>query len=322
MHRAKSTFILGLLLLLFLPAQAQSEALNRALGERIEFVQTGGPASVTLQVTVFQPDGPGPFPVAIINHGKDIGNPRMQARNRPIAATRQFLARGYAVVAPMLHGFAGSGGTLVQHGCDTRANGEAPTQDLAAVIKWLQTQTWADTDNMLMAGQSYGGLATMAYSQDPDPGVKLFINFAGGVRYADDCDWEKNLREAFKSYGQKSQAPSVWFYGENDSYFPPRVIKPAFQAFEDAGGKGEMVAYGPFGKDAHAMFANVDGVEVWLDKVLQTMKHRGLPIKVILPRYGRTDVGPAPTGHADADVDDFKSLRQVDALAGKAYSAF
>jgi dienelactone hydrolase len=301
-------------------AQAQTEVLNLSLGERIEFVKYDDSDSVGLQVTVFQPDGPGPFPVVVINHGKDLGDPHLQARHRPVAAAREFLERGYAVVAPMRRGFAGSGGTLVEDGCNTEANGQTQTEDFAALVKWLRTQSWADTSRMMMAGQSYGGLTTIAYSQDPDPGFKLFVNFAGGVKYAIGCQWQLRLREAFQSYGKKSRAPSMWFYGENDSYFPPGTIAPAFTAFEAAGGNGEMVAYGPFGGDAHGMFANVDGVDIWLDKVLLRMEKYGLPVEVTLPRYGRVGGPSQSTGYAE--LADIVALKLVNEGSEKAYSAF
>ena len=271
------------IIFLVAPASAQGRDLEHALGERVEFLPSGGDDPVDLQVTIFQPAGYGPFPVVVINHGLDIGDPRRQARNRPLAAARQFVERGYAVIAPMLRGFAGSGGTLAEHGCNTRANGEAAQQDLNAVVRWLKLKSWADTSRMVMTGQSYGGLNTMAYSQNPVPGFKLFVNFAGGVKYAIGCEWELRLQEAFESYGKLSRMPSMWFYGQNDSYFPPRIIAPAFEAFKASGGNGELVAYGAFKTDAHAMFANHDGVGIWLDTVLLKMKQQGLPVDIEQP---------------------------------------
>lgn len=291
-----------------------------ALGERIEFVKNDKFIPVSLQITVFQPQGPGPFPVVMMNHGKDVGNTHLQGRNRAINATREFLKRGYAVVAPMRQGFAGSGGAPVGEGCNIDGNGQAQAEDVIAVVRWLGTQSWADTSRMMMTGQSHGGLTTMAYSQAPAPGFKLFVNFAGGLRYLTGCQWELALRDAFQSYGKKSKMPSIWFYGENDSYFPPPVIGPAFKAFVEAGGNGEMVAYGPFGVDAHAMFGSVDGLDIWLDKVLVKMKDVGLPVDVVQPQYGRVDGAPAATGYAD--VADIAALKAANAGSENSYKTF
>jgi dienelactone hydrolase len=208
----------------------------------------------------------------------------------------------------------------VGDGCNIEGNGQAQAEDVVAIVRWLGTQPWADTTRMMMMGQSHGGLTTMAYSQAPDPGFKLFVNFAGGLKYPTGCQWELALRDAFGSYGRKSKIPSIWFYGENDSYFPPPVIAPAFKAFVDAGGNGEMVAYGPFGVDAHAMFGSVDGLDVWLDKVLLKMKAAGLPVDVVLPQYGRVDGAPAATGYAD--VADIAALKAANAGSESSYRSF
>ena len=63
-----------------------------------------------LETTIFLPRGDGPFPVAVINHGKAPGPASMQPRARFESATAEFLQRGYAVVAPMRTGFSKSGG--------------------------------------------------------------------------------------------------------------------------------------------------------------------------------------------------------------------
>ena len=318
--KAAARVLMSLLVTLQLPALAQNIELNASLGERIEKVKNDKFMAVSLQVTVFQPVGSGPFPVVVLNHGKETGNNHLQPRNRVINATREFLKRGYVVVAPMRQGFAGSGGTAVGEGCNIEGNGEAQAEDIAAVVRWLGTQSWADTSRMLMAGQSHGGLATMAYSQNPAPGFKLFLNFAGGLKYATGCQWELALRDAFQSYGKTSKTASMWFYGENDSFFPPNVIAPAFKAFLDAGGNGEMVAYGPFGVDAHSMFSSMDGLEIWLDKVLLKMAQVGLPVAVVLPQYGRV-VG-APAGTTFAKVSDVDALKRVNASSESAYRIF
>jgi dienelactone hydrolase len=301
-------------------AQAAEVPLNAMLGERIEFAKNDKLFPVRLQITVFQPEGAGPFPVVVLNHGKNGGNAHLQDRNRAVHATREFLKRGYAVVAPMRQGFAQSGGAAVGEGCNIAGNGDAQAEDVRSVVRWLDTQPWADTGRMLMIGQSHGGLATMAYAQDPQPGFKLFVNFAGGLRYTTGCQWEFALRDAMGRYGKSSRAPSLWFYGENDSLFPPNVAKPAFQAFLDAGGNGEMVAYGPFGVDAHAMFGSADGLDIWLDTVLAKMSESGLPVEIVAPQYGVSPAAPVSSEYAR--VDDLEALKRVNAGSEESYRKF
>ncbi|MBP8310021.1 MAG: hypothetical protein KAY46_22280, partial [Burkholderiaceae bacterium] len=51
--------------------------------QEISIAKQGGLISVTLEATLYRPDGPGPFPLVIINHGKESGDPKFQRRYRP-----------------------------------------------------------------------------------------------------------------------------------------------------------------------------------------------------------------------------------------------
>ena len=87
-------------------AQAQvssgASELNAALREQVVMIPERGKLfSPELETTIYRPPGEGPFPVAIINHGKAAGDTRFQSRYRPLGAARFLLARGYAVVVPM-----------------------------------------------------------------------------------------------------------------------------------------------------------------------------------------------------------------------------
>jgi dienelactone hydrolase len=293
------------------------------LNETITVVKNDRLLPVSLEVTVFKPDGNGPFPVVMINHGKEATNNRLQARSRYPNVAREFLRMGYAVIVPMRQGFSNSGGAAVGEGCNIAGNGEAQADDLVAVTRWIKAQAWADSARMIMMGQSHGGLTTLAYAQNPDPGYKLFVNFAGGLMWTSgNCQWQENLRRAFASYGAKTKVPTLWFYGENDSLFPPSVITPAHQAYVDAGGKAEMVAYGPFGTDAHGMFGTVDGMAIWKDKVLEKIKAVGLPVEITHPQFASAAKLSKPPATGFAQTDDVKAVPCVSESCRNGYNVF
>jgi dienelactone hydrolase len=285
-----------------------------SLGESIVFVKGGGFLSVSYEVTVFKPKGvTGKLPIVIVNHGKQSGPGHFQARNRPIPAVRSFLARGYAVIAPMRGGFSNSSGAVIGEGCDIESNGEAQAKEIRPIVDWLGTQDWADASRIAMFGQSHGGLTTLAYALNPSDSVKVFVNFAGGLKWASGgCDWQRNLVAAYRSYGKKTTVKTLWFYGANDSYFPPEVIQPAYDAYQASGGKGELVAYPAFGNDAHAMFAARTGLDIWLHKTLSYFDAVGLPTTVLYPQYdykNTTRVLPSATNFAP--LDDVSKLPLV-----------
>ena len=279
------------------------------LNETITFVKNDRLLPVSLEVTLFKPDGEGPFPVVMLNHGKEASNNRLQPRSRYTNVAREFLRRGYAVVIPMRQGFSNSGGAAVGEGCNIAGNGDAQADDIVAVTRWLQSQPWVNGQQMMMMGQSHGGLTTLAYAKNPDPGFKLFVNFAGGLMWTSgSCQWQDGLRRAFGSYGERTKVPSIWFYGENDSLFPPAVVKPAYQAYVEAGGKAELVAYGPFGVDAHGMFGTIDGMSIWLDRVLKIMETNGLPTQVTQPKFTPAVKMPKPAATQFSKLDDVHAV--------------
>lgn len=265
---------------------APNVPIDPALNESVVTIKNNRFFAVDLETTLFKPPGDGPFPVVLINHGKATGNNHLQARYRPLPAVREFLQRGYAVVVPMRQGFSNSGGRAVGEGCNIAANGDAQAEDVRSVVAWLGTQPWADTSRMVMLGQSHGGLTTLAYARSPAPGFKLFVNFAGGLRYSEGgCQWEVALKDAYATYGSSTTVPSLWFYGANDSYFPPPVITPAHAAYVAAGGPAELIAYGAFGTDAHAMFGSQRGLPIWWPTVSSRLKDAGLPTQIVHPQF-------------------------------------
>lgn len=267
---------------------APAVPIDPSVGESVIELKNGRLLPVDLETTLFRPPAEGPFPVVVINHGKASGNNRLQARNRPMPAVRELLQRGYVVVVPMRQGFSNSGGRAVGEGCNIAANGDAQAEDVRAVVAWLVRQPWVDAQRMVMMGQSHGGLATLAYARDPHPGFKLFVNFAGGLRYQDgSCNWQQSLVDAFGRYGASTRVPSMWFYGANDSYFPPDVIRPAHAAYVAGGGPAEMIEYGDFGSDAHALFGSARGLPIWWPRVEERLKSAGLPTAIVYPQFAR-----------------------------------
>ena len=311
-----------LLQLLTVTVNAATTPTDPLLGESIQFISNNRLFAVDLETTIFKPEGSGPFPVVVINHGKDFGPNRLQSRARYLPATREFLQRGYVVVVPMRQGFANSGGAAVGEGCNIAGNGNAQAGDIRAVVSWIEKQPWADTTRMVMMGQSHGGLTTLSYAQEPHPGFKVFVNFAGGLKYNNSCLWESALKDAYETYGERTKVASLWFYGENDSFFPPQVIQPAFQAYVKAGGRAELVAYGSFGVDSHAMFGSIAGLPIWWPKVELRLQAASLPTAIIYPQYARKKSTDTPPPSGFAAIEDIARVPNLNDAGRNAYEVF
>jgi len=266
------------------PSPAKAVSLDAALNEQIVMVPAvSGGRTVELETTVFKPPGNGPFPLVVMNHGKALGNPRSQNRDRFLVISREFVKRGYAVVIPMRTGFSKSTGEYVDLGCDMTAHGYSQAEDLIGTLQYLRMQPWADSERVVVAGQSYGGLTALAFGTQQFPGVKGLINFAGGLKmHGGSCRWQDSLEQAFAAYGSKTALPSLWFYGENDHHFGPELASRLHNAYVKAGGMAKLVAYGPFKKDAHGMSGSRDGVKIWWPETEKFLRDLGMPTETVL----------------------------------------
>lgn len=280
---------------------AKAQVLNSALNESVVTIPKKARLfTVQLEATIYKPASSGLFPIVVINHGKAAGNPRFQSRYRPASAARYFLQRGYAVVVPMRQGFSNSEGSYIAGGCNIESNGLVQAEDVVATLDSVVQQPWADKDRIVVAGQSHGGWTTLAFGTRNYPGVRGLINFAGGLRQENCAAWEGGLAHAAAVYAQKTQVPSIWFYGDNDSYFSPFTFRTMFERYTGAGGQAELVDFGVFENDAHSMFGSRKGESIWQPRVEAFLHKLGLPTQVVHPEFSLPPVmePPPASNHA------------------------
>ena len=256
-----------------------AESLDSTINEQVTMLPvTVNGAAFEFETTLFKPPGDGPFPLLIMNHGKERGDPHKQKRDRFLAISREFVKRGYAVAIPMRRGFSRSTGSYTDFGCNMAENGRLQADDIEAALTALIKISWIDREQIIVGGQSYGGLAAMAFGMRPFPGVRALLNFSGGLRIdGQGCDWKNSLVQAFASYSKNTSLPSLWFYGENDSYFDHNLAKRLYSAYQSAGFTPQLHAFGKFKNDAHGMAGSHDGVSIWLPETESFLHRVGLP---------------------------------------------
>lgn len=295
------------------PAGAQALELNALLNETVIQIPKPGLFTIELETTLYKPDGEGPFPVVVINHGKALGDARFQSRYRPALAARYFMQRGYVVLVPMRQGFSKSGGSYIGGGCNVESNGRVQAADVKAVLDYVVAQPWADKQRMLVLGQSHGGWTTLAFGAQNYPGVKALVNFAGGLRQESCANWHEALASGAASYASQTQLPSVWFYGDNDSYFNTETYRAMFDGYTAAGGKARLVAFGQFGADAHSMFSSRAGQPIWQPEVTRLLASVGLPSEpqAEFAKYRIEGLTPIPPKTSFAPLEDESRLPHV-----------
>ena len=216
-------------------------------------------------VMTFLPPGRGPFPVVVFSHGRD---PSEQGRaNLAVGVSRVqvffWRARGIAVVAPVRPGYGDSPGGDVE-GTGVHFDGagrcvgsahfanaaDAAVRTVDATLQWLRGQPWADASQVLLVGQSVGGLATVAAGARALPGVVGYVNFAGGTGGNPDrsrgssCD-PGQVEALYAGYGKSTTMPNLWVYALNDQYWGPVVPREWHAAFARGGSATTFVQTPP-----------------------------------------------------------------------------
>ena len=317
--RKLATAFFASLALVPLLAVEQELQLDYRLNEHVILIPAGKDGRAMMETTVFQPNGPGPFPLLIINHGKDAGAPNRQPRDRFIFMATAFVKRGYAVMVPMRQGFANSTGRYKDFGCNMTANGYGQANDILDALKFAREQNWIDSEHVVIAGQSYGGLATVALGTQELRGVRGLINFAGGLKDdANHCDWRSELVTAFRNYGAGNKIASLWMYGVNDSLFGPDLVLRMHDAFVRAGGSARLIAYGAFKRDSHGMLASRDGEKVWWNETERFLQDVGMPTE---EKFKVNGPPPIPKSNY-AKLDDIDAVPYLSEHGRSAYREY
>ena len=302
---------------------SHAQELSKELNETVVLIpKKGFLFTAQIETTIFKPEGTGPFPVAIINHGKAPIPPHSQNRYRPLGPARYFLQRGYVVAVPMRQGFSKSTGSYVGAGCNIEDNGLAQAEDVQATLDHLRSLPDIDRNNILVVGQSHGGWTTLAFGTLNYPGVKGLVNFAGGLRQESCAAWEGTLARIAGSFARTTKVPSLWFYGDNDSYFNAELSRTMYSAYTANGGQARLVAFGKFRSDAHALFGSKSGERIWHPEMTRFLQEVGLPHEVVQPQYAgpASMAAPPPTQFATLDAVD--AVPHVKDSGRKGYADF
>jgi len=229
--------------------------------------------NLRIQAYLYKPDGDGPFPVVIYNHGSRDGRERASV---PFQYVGKMLARaGYVVLVPERRGYGKSDGLMwwQEAGNDqsrliTRL--QAETDDVLAAIEYLRTLRFADTSRMGIMGWSFGGIVTML-AVSRSAAFLVAVNQAGGA-----LAWDGNahLRGVLIAAAEKAATPTLFMVAKNDR--TTLSITTLAEIFKRRGVPHRMLIYEPFtpaqgtrvAAPGHAVFS-AQGAGVWESDVVQ-----------------------------------------------------
>ncbi len=258
-------------------------ALKSTLNEEvIRIPMTVANQGIFLEGTLYRPAGPGPFPLLVLSHGTPEDQAQRRVRERFAAQSSFFTNLGFVVVIPMRRGYGRSEGSFaeVEGQCEQAHYDEAgqeSARDLLATVRHLQAQPYVNPRQVVLAGGSTGGFASLALASRGFPGLLGVISFAGGrgVRAGRVCS-PPALIAALAGFGRTARVPTLWIYAKNDTYFQPPLVRQMYQAFTGAGGKATLVMLPPFGEDGHFLFPDARGLPLWAPLVQSFLDGLGI----------------------------------------------
>jgi pimeloyl-ACP methyl ester carboxylesterase len=229
--------------------RGKSELLRTAL------IEDGKP--VDLEVVIFRPNGAGPFPLAMFNHGS-TGNgtkPALFTETLFDVGLADFLNdRGWIVAFPQRRGRGKSGGLYDEgfsadrrqgYTCDfdtSLLGAERALDDIAAAMVALKQRPDVAPSRVLIGGQSRGGILSVAYAGMHPDQIFGVINFVGGWM-GTGCDTASRINGTLFERGAHFDRPTLWVYGHHDPFYDIEHSRNNFALFQGAGGHGTLLEF-------------------------------------------------------------------------------
>ena len=269
----------------------------------------GRQETMPVPITVYRPEGDGPFPLVVFNHGRAVSAKRAsQGRYRPEAAARYLVAKGFVVLVPNRIGYWQTYGSF-----DPEYSSCGPIEPMSiaasdqvlAAVEFAKTLPYVDVSRWLVAGQSVGGLTTVATVGRAPAGLLGGINFSGGTGGDPDARPGRPCNPGAMTHywgeiAKNAKVPMLWLYWENDKFWGPDHPKAWYRAWVEGGAQATFAGFGPSGSNGH--FGLNEDMDHWLPVVDEFLARLGFDKPAIVKQ-------PPPTGFAALDAVDAVPVR-------------
>jgi dienelactone hydrolase len=210
---------------------------------------------------LYHPEGPGPFPVVVWNHGAE-----QLPGWRPELA-QFYLAHGWAFFVPHRSGHGRSPGAWIgkEYGAAKQlALQDEHNADVVSAIAWIKQQPRIDPARVVVSGCSFGGIQTLIVAAK-DVGIRAAVPFApAAMRWRID----PGLRDRLVRAAREAKVPVFLIQAENDyDLSPSHVIGAELEKLDAKHNRVHVYpATGTSAQDGHGFC--VTGTDVWGPDVL------------------------------------------------------
>ena len=197
-----------------------------------------------IQAYLYKPQGPGPFPVIIYNHGSRQGRERTPV---PFAYIGKMLVEsGYVVLVPERRGYGLSEGRQFSEEVGTDRGDRfvermrAETEDVLAGADYLKTVPYADTKRMGIMGWSLGGIVTI-FAAGNSRLFQVAVDQAGAS-----LTWDSSpaMRHALLDAAKRIEIPTLAMDAENDR--STESVRAVTQELEKRKIPARLIIYPPY----------------------------------------------------------------------------
>lgn len=244
-----------------------------AVPDASETCEVGGPTftsdGMTLHGYLFEPEGSGPFPAIVMNHGSEeyVGSGGLVAKF--------YVDHGYVVFYPHRRGQGRSrkAAPYMNHVFDMgvpedpeklTAELVAQSDDVMAAIDYVAALPEVDPKRIATIGCSFGGIETL-FAAERGTSLVAAVDFAGAAEA-----WAPAppLRARMIQAARNAKVPVLFIQAENDyDTTPSKVLS---EEMKRAGKPAQVHIYPPFGsshRDGHSFCGGGDH-PAWGDEVL------------------------------------------------------
>jgi dienelactone hydrolase len=228
--------------------------------------------ALTLRGHLHVPDGDGPFPGVVWNHGSE------RERGSQEGLARFYTSAGYALFIPHRRGHGQSPGEHFQTVAGPHLKGmpraqavellirhhELQLQDTLAAVAWISAQPFVDAGRVAVSGVSHGGIQTLL-AAEVATGPRAYAAFAPGA-----IGWDGNpeLQDRLLRAVERASCPIFLIQAANDHSLGPSEVLGEALTLKGAHSKARVYpAFGETPGDGHGAFACF-GSEVWGADVL------------------------------------------------------